>query len=72
MSKDKEKNQLKKNISSDNACEICDAWFANKTRLKSHIASVHEGKKPHKCEICDVGFFQKGTQFFIYYGIPGI
>ena len=27
--------------------------------LKRHEASVHEGKKPFKCNICDVEFAQK-------------
>ena len=26
-----------------------------------HIASVHEGKKPFKCSICDYTFAQKKT-----------
>ena len=29
--------------------------------MKKHIASVHEGKKPYKCEICHVSFTQKGS-----------
>jgi uncharacterized Zn-finger protein len=28
--------------------------------MNGHIESVHEGKKPFKCNICDVTFFQKG------------
>ena len=28
--------------------------------LNSHVASVHEGKKPFKCEICTATFMQKG------------
>ena len=37
-------------------CEICDAIFKDKWILKRHIASVHEGKKPFECEICDKRF----------------
>ena len=28
--------------------------------MRHHISSVHEGKKPFKCEICDVTFAKKG------------
>ena len=27
--------------------------------MKNHVASVHEGKKPFKCESCDYRFAQK-------------
>ena len=27
--------------------------------LRDHIAAVHEGKKPHKCSICDYRCAQK-------------
>jgi uncharacterized Zn-finger protein len=27
--------------------------------VNGHIASVHEGKKPFKCNICDTSFSQK-------------
>ena len=27
--------------------------------LKKHIEAVHEGKKPHKCVICEATFTQK-------------
>ena len=27
--------------------------------MKRHVASVHEGKKPFKCDICDYKFSQK-------------
>ena len=28
--------------------------------MKTHVKSVHEGKKPFKCDICDYNFSQKG------------
>ena len=31
-----------------------------KEQINGHIASVHEGKKPFKCNICDASFTQKG------------
>ena len=27
--------------------------------MKGHIATIHEGKKPFKCAICDAGFTSK-------------
>ena len=32
-------------------CNICDSSFKSKRNLKNHTASVHEGKKPFKCNI---------------------
>ena len=51
-------------------CNICESVFKTKgthmvlvheqkTRLNGHMASVHDGKKPFKCEICNVAFTQK-------------
>ena len=34
--------------------------FTAKQRLKSHIVSIHEGKKGFKCTICDARFARKG------------
>ena len=34
-------------------CEFCANNYSNKSNLKSHIASVHEEKKPNQCNICD-------------------
>ena len=34
----------------------CEVYFGLKYDLNLHIASVHEGKKPFKCEICDDQF----------------
>ena len=31
-----------------------------KKKLNKHIASVHEGKEPFKCNICNSSFTQKG------------
>ena len=33
------------------SCPLCDAVLGNKTSLKAHIESIHEGKK-HVCDIC--------------------
>ena len=29
--------------------------------MNRHIASVHEGKKPFKCDICDYSFSEKSS-----------
>ena len=36
--------------------KIEDASITQKGDMKMHIASMHEGKKPHKCVICNVSF----------------
>jgi hypothetical protein len=33
-------------------CKICDERFTQKFSLNVHIASIHEGKEPFKCDIC--------------------
>ena len=40
-------------------CKICMKIFNRKDNLKQHIKSVHERKKPHKCEKCSRQFAQK-------------
>ena len=40
-------------------CDICDSPFKSEGTLKKHIGSVHEGKKPFKCNKCESGFSQK-------------
>ena len=41
-------------------CEICSIRFSQKTSLSSHVASVHEGKKPvFQCDQCNKEFARK-------------
>ena len=40
-------------------CSLCNRKFTSK--LKQHIQSVHEGKKPYKCSLCDYTSAQKGN-----------
>ena len=40
-------------------CELCGASFARRQKMKSHVATVHEGKKPHQCSICNACFSSK-------------
>ena len=48
-------------------CSICSATFTRKSSLNRHVASVHEGKKPHnskkpfKCNICNSAFTRKSN-----------
>ena len=37
-------------------CEICEANFRFPFQLKSHIANVHEKKRPYVCDLCDSSF----------------
>ena len=34
-------------------CAICSNYFAEKSSLRKHIDSVHQGNKPFQCEFCD-------------------
>ena len=43
------------------ACTICSYKFDSNARLKKHIETVHEGKKPFRCDICDTKFAEKST-----------
>ena len=36
-------------------CNTCEPSFALKYDLKEHITSVHEGKNPYECNICNTG-----------------
>ena len=38
---------------------MCGKTCFNMTRLTEHIAAIHEGKKPFRCDICDYRCFQK-------------
>ena len=35
--------------------------FTQKCSLNTHCASVHEEKKPYKCDICKTNFAQKAS-----------
>ena len=49
---------LKQNVQEKEAikCKICEAIFFQKKTLNEHIASVHEGKKPFKCNRCEASY----------------
>ena len=40
---------------------ICDTSFAQKSQLKVHIAGVHEGNRPFKCDMYGDRFTQKSN-----------
>jgi uncharacterized Zn-finger protein len=35
--------------------------FTQKHHLNEHIASIHKGKKPFECNICDASFARKAN-----------
>lgn len=37
-------------------CEICSRSFRDNVRLKEHMKSIHEGVKPHSCDVCGKSF----------------
>ena len=40
-------------------CEVCDYGYSQKSNLKGHVSSVHDGNKPFKCEVCELKSFRK-------------
>ena len=54
-----ERKKLQPKVVKPWACDLCDATFGEKGKLKRHTESVHEGKKPFSCAFCDSRFSQK-------------
>ena len=48
-------------VETDLKCNICSSLLKTKQGLKSHIASVHDGKKSFKCNVCDANFARTGN-----------
>ena len=44
-------------------CDICNKVFANKGAQVRHIATVHEGKKDHKCTDCGKAYGQSNDLY---------
>jgi KRAB domain-containing zinc finger protein len=40
-------------------CKYCQDIFYSSEECKSHVSSIHEGKKPFKCIICSITFEYK-------------
>ena len=40
-------------------CHICSLSIGSKSNLSKHIKSIHKDIKLFKCELCDVGFYNK-------------
>ena len=55
------KQSVKARKKSTIVCEICCKTFSGMQSMKSHVESIHEGKKPFKCNICEKGFTKKVT-----------
>ena len=47
------KSKMKIPEEKSHQCTICHCVFSQKCNLKTHISSMHEGKKPHQCTLCD-------------------
>ena len=43
-------------------CDTCGKVLDKEQNFKSHIESVHEGKKPYKCDICGKVFHEEQNQ----------
>ena len=52
----KELQRSGKKIEKPHECNNCSAAFPTKSCLNNHVTSVHEGKKPFQCSICDYSF----------------
>ena len=37
-------------------CDICNFRALDRFNVKQHISSVHEGKRPYSCNICEATF----------------
>ena len=37
-------------------CDRCQLSFTKTSKLKHHIETVHENKKPFKCDVCEHPF----------------
>ena len=46
------------NIGKNFECQTCGKAFGWKSHLKTHVKTVHEGIKDHKCHLCDSAFGQ--------------
>ena len=44
----------------------CDCSFTEAREFKTHRDSIHEGKRPFKCEICDINLKWKSEKVVIY------
>ena len=51
--------ELCKSIKKEAKCPNCPTSFENRELLNQHIDSVHDGKKPFPCKICQATFFSE-------------
>ena len=42
-------------------CNVCNAKFKYKHHLKRHVETIHEEKKPLRCEFCSNSFGQSNN-----------
>ena len=41
-------------------CKLCDFFAIRSTNLSVHVRRTHNHIKPHKCYVCQKGFYTKG------------
>ena len=59
QSNDENKENTVPSKSGKNLCNDCGELFSRPEHLVTHVKTVHEGKKPYKCEQCEVDCFAK-------------
>lgn len=42
-------------------CEVCGRDFCQRIIFEDHM-NVHKGNKPHKCKICECGFYSRASR----------
>jgi Zinc finger, C2H2 type/C2H2-type zinc finger/Zinc-finger of C2H2 type len=53
----------------DHFCPLCDKYFTEKRKVKSHIERIHLQKKNYKCDICSYTAFKKYDIYLHYLNI---
>ena len=56
---DENKENTAPSKSGKNLCNDCGECYSRPEHLVTHVKTVHEGKKPYKCELCEVDYFAK-------------
>lgn len=49
----------KKSIKKDHFCPVCDKYFTEARKVKTHVERIHEKKKNFACDRCEYKAFKK-------------